>query len=206
MAEMTGDYLLLVPLMAACATSYLINLVFSRNSIYTEKLAAKGIRLKHQLIVDIIDTITVSQIMRTRDIVIARPQMYAFQVIELADQTQHSTLPVVDGDRLIGLVTFRNAYKSLRTDVPPEEVTVAQLIEPAPTIYSDESAHAALDKMIESGESIVCVVDRENPDHFLGIVSHGDILQAHNIEWIQRQSLGPEQPPVIPTSTEDPSS
>jgi len=203
-AEMTGDYLLLVPLMAACATSYFINLLFSRNSIYTEKLAAKGIRLKHQLIADIIDTITVDQIMRTRDIILARPHMYAFQVIELADQTQHSTLPVVDGERLVGLVTFRRAYKSLRADLPPEETTVAQLVGPAPTVYPDESAHTALDKMIESGESIVCVVDRNDPDHFLGIISHGDILQAHNVEWIQRQSLGPEQPRVETANTEDP--
>jgi CIC family chloride channel protein len=202
-AEMTGDYLLLVPLMAACATSYLINLLFSRNSIYTEKLAAKGIRLKHQLIVDIIDTITIGQIMRTRNIIVARPNMYAFQVIELADQTQHSTLPVVDGDRLVGLVTFRSAYKSLRADQPPEEITVTQLVTPAPTVYPDQSAHTALDKMIESDQSIVCVVDRQDPTRFLGIVSHGDILQAHSVEWIQRQTLGPERARLEPIKPED---
>ncbi|MFX1541297.1 MAG: chloride channel protein [Promethearchaeota archaeon] len=201
-AEMTRDYLLLIPLMAACATSYLVNLLFSRNSIYTEKLAAKGIRLKHQLIADIIDTITVDQIMRTQDIVVARPHMYAFQVIELADQTEHSTLPVVEGDRLVGLVTFRRVYKSLRDELSPEETTVAQLVGPAPTVFPDQSAHTALDKMIESGESIVCVVDRKAPERFLGIISHGDILQAHNIEWIQRQSLGPEQPQLYPANTE----
>jgi CIC family chloride channel protein len=202
-AEMTRDYFLLVPLMAACATSYFINLLFSRNSIYTEKLAAKGIRLKHQLIADIIDTITVDQIMRTRDIVVARPHMYAFQVTELADQTHHSTLPVVEGERLIGLVTFRQAYKCLRDDLPPEDTTVTKLVRPAPTVYPDDSAHTALDKMIESGESIVCVVDRKDPDRFLGIISHGDILQAHNIEWIQRQSLGPEQPQLYPSNPTD---
>lgn len=204
-AEMTGDYRLLVPLMVACATSYSINLLLSRNSIYTEKLAAKGIRLKHQLIADIIDSITVDQIMRTRDVVVARPQMYAFQVVELADRTRHSTLPVVEGDRLLGLVTFREAYEKIRADLPPEETTVAQMLKPAPTIFPDLSAHEALDKMLESGESIVCVVDRKDPDKFLGIISHGDILRAHNIEWIQRQSLGPDQPQleaVSPASEE----
>jgi CIC family chloride channel protein len=201
-AEMTGDYLLLVPLMAACATSYFINLLFSRNSIYTEKLAAKGIRLKHQLIADIIDTLTVDQIMRTRDITIARPQMYAFQVIELADETEHSTLPVVEGEQLVGLVTFRQAYKILREDPKAEETTVAHLIKQAPTVFPDQSAHAALDMMIESGESLVCVVDRRDPDRFLGIISHGDILKAHNVEWIQRQSLGPEHAPLYPATTD----
>ncbi len=203
-AEMTRDYLLLVPLMAACATSYFINLLFSRNSIYTEKLAAKGVRLKHQLIADIIDTISVDQIMRTHDIIVARPHMYAFQIMELADQTHHSTLPVVEGDQLIGLVTFRRAYKSLRDDLPPEETTVARLMVSAPTVYPDDSAHTALDRMIESGESIVCVVDRMDPHRFLGIISHGDILQAHNVEWIQRQTLGPEQPQLLPAKPNEP--
>ncbi|MFX1319214.1 MAG: chloride channel protein [Promethearchaeota archaeon] len=202
-AEMTRDYMLLVPLMAACATSYFINLMFSRNSIYTEKLAAKGIRLKHQLIADIIDTITVDQIMRTHDIVVARPHMYAFQVIELADQTHHSTLPVVEGGRLIGLVTVQQAFKSVREDLPPEDTIVAKLARPAPTVYGDDSAHTALDKMIESDESIVCVVDREDPGRFLGILSHGDILQAHNVEWIQQQSLGPEQPQLYPVKSDE---
>ena len=204
-AEMTRDYMLLVPLMGACATSYFINLLFSRNSIYTEKLAAKGIRLKHQLIADIIDTLTVDQIMRTQDLVIARPHMYAFQVIELADQTHHSTLPVVEGERLIGLVTVQQAYRSLRDDLPPEDTTVAKLVRPAPTVYADDSAHTALDKMIESDESIVCVVDRKDPSRFLGILSHGDILQAHNVEWIQQQSLGPEQPQLYPMKPDEPS-
>ncbi len=205
-AEMTGDYRLLIPLMVACATSYSINLLLSRNSIYTEKLAAKGIRLKHQLIVDIIDTITVDQIMRTRDIIVVRPNMQAFQVIELTERTRHSTLPVVEGNQLLGLVTFRRAYENLRADLPPEESTVTRLLQPAPTVYPEQSAHAALDKMIESGESLVCVVDRKDPNYFLGIVSHGDILQAHNVEWIQRRNLGPDQPQLYPAHTEDQSS
>ena len=202
-AEMTGDYRLLVPLMVACATSYFINLLLSQNSIYTEKLAAKGIRLKHQLIADIIDTLTVDQIMRTRDIVTARPNMLAFQVIELADRTRHSTLPVVEGDRLIGLVTFQHAYGTVRSELPPEERTVARILHPAPTIFPDQSVHEALDTMLETGESLVCVVERDNPERFLGIISHGDILRAHNIEWIQRQNLGPEQPGLYPAKSEN---
>ena len=202
-AEMTGDYRLLVPLMVACATSYFINLLLSPNSIYTEKLAAKGIRLKHQLIADIIDTLSVDQIMRTREVVVARPHMYAFQVIELADRTRHSTLPVVEGNQLLGLVTFRQAYETIRLNLPPAESVVAKILRPAPTVFPDQSVHAALDLMIESGESLVCVVDRNNPDQFLGIISHGDILRAHNIEWIQRQSLGPDQPRLDPVSSNE---
>jgi CIC family chloride channel protein len=202
-AEMTGDYRLLVPLMVACATSYFINLLLSPNSIYTEKLAAKGIRLKHQLIADIIDTLTVDQIMRTRDIVTARSNMYAFQVIELADRTRHSTLPVVEGDRLVGLVTFRRAYGIVRSDLPSEERIVASILQPAPTVFPDQSVHNALDTMLETGESLVCVVDRDDPERFLGIISHGDILRAHNIEWIQRQNLGPEQPGLYPAKDEN---
>ena len=57
--------------------------------------------------------------------------------------------------------------------------------------------------MLETGESLVCVVDRDDPERFLGIISHGDILRAHNIEWIQRQNLGPEQPGLYPAKSED---
>ncbi|MFX1564133.1 MAG: chloride channel protein, partial [Promethearchaeota archaeon] len=77
-AEMTGDYLLLLPLMTACATSFAVSSLIYKHSLYTEKLALRGIELKYHLIVDIIDTITVDEIMKTQDIVIIRPNLLAF--------------------------------------------------------------------------------------------------------------------------------
>ena len=189
-AEMTADYRLLVPLMAACATSYLVSILLHHHSIYTLKLALRGIRLKQQLIVDILDTITVRQVMRTKDIVAVRPNMLAFQVLELADTTGHSALPVLEGDRLLGLVTFRQAYDALKADLPPEQCTVERIAtKPPPTIHPDATVHQALDLMLQTGASLLCVTDPDDPNRFLGIVSHADILRAHNLERAQREAI-----------------
>jgi CIC family chloride channel protein len=189
-AEMTGDYLLLLPLLTACATSYAVSSLIYKHSLYTEKLALRGIELKHHLIVDIIDTITVDEIMKTQNIVVARPNLLAFQIIEIADDTKHSCLPIVYGDQLIGLVTFRQAHDALREETPLEECTAEKIaMKPAPIIFPDSTVHEALNQMLMKGVSLLCVVERENPSKLVGILSREDILNAHNYEQIRRSKI-----------------
>ncbi len=187
-AEMTGNYLLLLPLLTACATSYAVSSLIYKHSIYTEKLALRGIELKHQFIVDIIDTITVDKIMRTRDLVFVNPNLLAFQIIEIADNTKHSCLPVVDSGRLIGLVTFRQAHDALKEGHPLEESTAKDIaMSPAPSIFPDNSVHEALNQMLIKGVNLLCVVERDNPSKLVGLLSQEDILNAHNYEQIRRK-------------------
>jgi CIC family chloride channel protein len=184
-AETTRDYGLLVPLMAACATSYLVSSLLHRESIYSWKLSRQGIQLKRQLIIDILDAVRVREVMITQGIVFARPNMQAFQVLELAYASNHSTLPVLEGDHVLGIVSLREAYDAVRGDLPPEKTTVAKIATmPAPTVFEDDTVHAALDVMIQTSANLVCVVDRKDPSRFIGIVSHGDILKAHDLERV----------------------
>jgi CIC family chloride channel protein len=190
-AEVTHDYGLLVPLMAACATSYLVSSLLHRESIYSWKLSRRGIQLKRQLIIDILDAVKVGEVMRTQGIVFARPNMQAFQVLELAYASNHSTLPVLEGDRVLGIVSLHQAYDAVRTDLPPEEATVARIgTKPAPSVFEDDTVHMALDLMIQTSANLLCVVDRDDPTRFIGIVSHGDILRAHELERL----AGPPSP------------
>lgn len=189
-AETTRDYGLLVPLMAACATSYLVSSLIHRESIYSWKLSRRGIQLKRQLIIDILDAVTVGEVMMTQGIIFARPNMQAFQVLELAYASNHSTLPVLEGDRVLGVVSLHQAYDAVRADLPPEKTTVDKIgTKPPPTVFEDDTVHAALDVMIQTGANLLCVVDRNDPTRFIGIVSHGDILRAHDLE-----RLTPRQP------------
>lgn len=195
-AETTRGYGLLVPLMAACATSYLVSSLIHRESIYSWKLSRRGIQLKRQLIIDILDAVTVGEVMITQGVVFARPKMQAFQVLELAYASNHSALPVLDGDRVLGIVTLHQAYDAVRADLPPEESTVARIAtKPAPTVFEDDTVHAALDVMIQTGANLLCVVDRNDPTRFIGIVSHGDILRAHELERLAPPppTAGPRQ-------------
>jgi CIC family chloride channel protein len=186
-AETTRDYGLLAPLMAACATSYLVSSLVHRESIYSWKLSRRGIQLKRQLIIDILDAVRVGEVMMTQGIVFARPNMQAFQVLELVYASNHSTLPVLQGDRVVGIVSLHQAYDAVRDDLPPEEATVARIAtRPAPIVFEDDTVHAALDVMIQTGANLLCVVDRNDPTRFIGIVSHGDILRAHEFERLAK--------------------
>lgn len=173
--------------MAACATSYLVSSLIHRESIYSWKLSRRGIQLKRQLIIDILDAVKVGEVMITQDIVFARPNMQAFQVLELVYASNHSTLPVLEGDRVLGIVSLHQAYDAIRDDLPPEEATVAKIAtRPAPIVFENDTVHAALDVMIQTGANLLCVVDRNDPTRFIGIVSHGDILRAHEFERLAK--------------------
>jgi CIC family chloride channel protein len=78
-AEMTRSYQLLVPLMVACAASYVASSIIQRDSIYTWKLSRRGIDFKSAA--SILDNATLVQILHAR-IVPVRLKTQSLQGVE----------------------------------------------------------------------------------------------------------------------------
>ncbi len=63
--EMTGDYGIILPLMLATVVSTLVSSVLSKDSIYTLKLTRRGVNLDQGRDVDVLETVSVGEIMST---------------------------------------------------------------------------------------------------------------------------------------------
>lgn len=178
--EMTGDWSLLPPLMLSCITSFLVSSFLLRgSSIYTLKLERRGVRLRERRRIDSLDLIKVRDVMKT-DLVIVPPNITVSQFMNVLRKHRHMGYPVVDGDKLVGMMTFDDVLK-----IPPNMRDTMTVLEAAnlklAVTYPDETVHVALDKMYEMGVDRLAVVDREHPKKLIGIITDRDIIYAHHI-------------------------
>lgn len=108
--EMSNDYMLIPPLMASSASSFLVARLFLKgSSIYTLKLERRGVRLRMGRPFSL-EVVKVGEVM-TRDVVTVAPGM-PLPVLEiLFEESHHIGYPVLEGGRLIGMVTISDLQR-----------------------------------------------------------------------------------------------
>nr|MDO8061855.1 chloride channel protein [Candidatus Freyrarchaeum guaymaensis] len=182
--EMTGNYYLILPLMAACVSSYIVSRIFMKESIYTMRFFKKGIDIYLESRRDLLDYIRVGEVMQ-KNVITITPDMYVFQALELAERTHHSGFPVVNKGKLVGIVTFNDMITAVEEGKEEERIgTIAT--ENLIVAYPDETVRQALDKMVEHDVGRLPVVDRGDPSKLLGIITRSDILKAHELTLLCR--------------------
>jgi H+/Cl- antiporter ClcA len=110
--ELTGDYKSILPLMVATVIADLIAETLLEDSIMTEKLSRRGLRVHSELEVDALRTVPVSDVMTPMEptlhdgTVSVAPDDAAILALERMLEEGVEMLPVVDGDNmLVGVCT-----------------------------------------------------------------------------------------------------
>lgn len=94
---------------------------------------------------------------------------------QLMEELNVGSLPICEGDRLIGIVTDRDiTVRAVAHQLPPEDTRVSDAMsEGVQWCYADESVEDAREMMETMQVRRIPVVDREQ--HLVGIVSLGDL-------------------------------
>jgi H+/Cl- antiporter ClcA/CBS domain-containing protein len=170
----------LLPLLGACAAAYLVSGLLMRNTIMTEKIVRRGVRVPSDYAADYLDQIYVRDAC-SRNVVSLRQDQTIEDIRGWLDSegssTKHQGFPVVDGHgQLLGVVTRRQLYQNPL----PENATVQSLIQRAPLVVrEDHTLREAADHMVESDVGRLIVVSKDAPHRMVGIVTRGDLLAAH---------------------------
>ncbi|EEF25007.1 voltage-gated clc-type chloride channel, putative [Ricinus communis] len=171
----------LLPLLGACAAAYLVSGLMMRNTIMTEKIIRRGVRVPSDYSADYLDRIAVGDIC-TREVVTLQAAQNVAQVREwIASgiaEAQHQGFPVVGSDgNVIGIVT----RKDLTSAAISPDAIIATLIRRAPlAVQENHSAREAADHMVEADVGRLIVVSNDHSRRIVGIVTRGDLLAAHS--------------------------
>jgi CIC family chloride channel protein len=178
--ETTLQPLGLLPLLGGCAASFLVSCMLMSNSIMTEKIVRRGVRVPAEYSADYLDQILVRDAC-SRDPITLRSDQTLGDVRNWlnshAPGSSHQGFPVVDASHLlIGVVTRRDLLDTNR----PAEQQVAELIRRPPVyIYDDCTLRDAADHMVNHDIGRLPVVSRLNRRKIIGMITRSDLLRAH---------------------------
>ena len=171
--ELTRDYDVILPLMLATVVADLIAGSLMRDSIMTEKLTRRGLRVHTEYEVDRFRTVPVADVM-TADVDTLPANATLGDVRRCFATRAHSAYPIVDDDgRCVGIVSrgdllFQDAVPD-RT--PVLEFATTELVSVGP----QDLAVTALQRMLEEHVEHLPVIDA---DVLVGICTRTDLLRV----------------------------
>jgi chloride channel protein, CIC family len=186
--EMTNDYRIILPLMFAVIVSSFVSNRFLNDSVYTLALARKGIRLERGRDIEVLETLTVGDVMeKTPDALQATDSLA--KASEIFIQTRHHGIPVLDSkNELVGVFTLRDLDHTL-----PEKWSISTVGESCThdlvVTYPDENLGAALRRMGARDIGRLPVVDPEHPAHMVGLLRRTDLVRAYDVALTHRAAI-----------------
>ena len=176
--EITQDYGLVLPLMLAASLATFLADRFHRESVYTMALTRMGVRLTRRSEVDLLDTITVAEVVRS-EIVSTRVEDTLTEVQRIMDGNRLHGLPVLDSKgRLAGVITISDI---VRNGGPSDEVTAAEAMTVKPvTVTPSTPVSQVLERMAALGIGRVPVVGEDDPHRLVAMFRREDAVRAYH--------------------------
>lgn len=183
-AEITGGYALLIPLIIASTVSYGVTRVWERYSIYTKRLAQSGDLLTHDNDQSALALLNTADLIRDKYPRV-RLDMTLRQVLEEVASSTAQVLAVVDSDnRFQGLVDVGSIRPLMFKESEYDTLKVFNLMEQPPAfIYLDDSPETVMRKFDKTGAWRLPVVTRDYT--YLGFISNSRLLMAYRKELRQ---------------------
>ncbi|WP_428486596.1 chloride channel protein [Rhodopila sp.] len=185
--ELTGDFTAILPLFAACATSYAITALLLKRSILTEKIARHGHHIVREYHADPFALTAVREVMATPvDTLPAAMPVAAVVTFFTKAEPRHKSYPVVNPDQhVIGMVSRADILHWVRK---PPGGTLGEVVgDPNLLVaYPDEPVGDIADRMVSAEAGRVPVIDRDTR-RLVGLLARKDLLRVRQRVALEEQ-------------------
>jgi len=185
-AEMTGGYDLLIPLILTSAISFATIRLVEQYSIYTKRIAQQGDLLTHD------SDRAVLTLLKTSDLIETDFSTIGFNstlgdLVKVIATSKRNIFPVVDHyNQFQGIVFLDDVRKIMFDQSQYESVQIPAIMKNAPAmVYYDEKMESVMNKFEVTQAWNLPVVDRNNK--YLGFVSKSKIFSSYR-EQLQQVS------------------
>ena len=169
-AELTGGYSLLLPLMIVSVSSYLTIILFEPHSIYGSRLAKEGKLLTHHTDHAVLTLMNLDSVI-DHDYMAVSPDMELGQIVNQVSRSRSRVLPVLDGaGTLLGEVDIMHIRKVLFRIELYHHFRASQLMEEPVATLSDDAPMSSVMRTFErTGAEWLPVLDTSG--HLKGYIS-----------------------------------
>lgn len=182
-AEITGGYELMIPLLIVSALSYSVVKYFEPFSMDTKKMAKKGAIFTHDRDRNILSTLKVRKIIETGFQPVL-PLMKLGELVDIVSKSKRNIFPVVDKEgKLLGIITLDHIREVMFRHDKYDKITVEQLMHPpAAIIQPEDDMYAVMKKFDETSAWNLPVVENEM---YVGFVSKSSIFTKYRTQLIR---------------------
>lgn len=177
-AEISGGYQLLVPLMIVSLASYLTSRIFISNSVYTFQLAQKGQLMTHHADKNILKLLDISNLLET-NFKIVHPGQTLGDLVKIIQSSDRNIFPVVDKDNIFkGMISMGDIRKIIFKQHLYNSVKVDSLmIKPTITVCPTETMQEVASKLHTSDYYNIPVIDDDGK--YIGFVSRANVFSEY---------------------------
>lgn len=189
--ELTRNYNIILPLMMANVTAYILSKKFHDGSIYESISEQDGVHLPCRDDHDILESMIVEDTMIV-DVISLSAKLPVSEAIKILKKDRMiSGYPIVQNGLLTGMITANEILKAYAKEEKTRlirEIAEKRII----TIYPDQSLLIALHKLKFYGVSRLPVVSRINDKNLLGIITAKNIIKQFGL-YVKEEELVKDQ-------------
>ena len=177
-ADMTGGYELLIPLILTSTVSYAVTRSIEPYSIYTKRIAKKGELLTHDSDQAVLTLLKTSDLIES-DFMTVRIDATLRELVEIISQSKRNIFPVVDSrNHFQGFVSLEDIRRDMFKYELYDTLHVYNFMKSAPAyVYIDEKMDSVMKKFEQTGAWNLPVVDAQRT--YVGFVSKSNIFSAY---------------------------
>ena len=175
--EVTGQSNALLPVLAGCLASYIVSFFIMENTIMTEKITRRGVKTPDSYEPDILETISVGNVMQENGLVLSDENTIR-EVREWlekeSDYNSNYFIIVNNKSEFKGIISSSNLFSNHHE---PDKLVGDLIKRNSVSIRIDNSLRTAVELM--AGENIDLLPVMSNQNTIIGILSYKDIISAY---------------------------
>ncbi|HEU5080363.1 MAG TPA: chloride channel protein [Opitutaceae bacterium] len=183
----------LLPILAGSTVAFFVARMLMENSIMTEKIARRGLRIPQDYDADAFSHTAIEDIM-DRNVKTLSAQSTVAHLADLiashdASISNHQAWPLVDAaGRLTGMITRRDVMRAIERSGGREDTLLEAGSSPAIVAFPDETVADAVNRMLAKGVGRLPIVDRADHGKLVGYVGRTSLLSTR-LRSLQQETM-----------------
>jgi CIC family chloride channel protein len=187
--ELTGEYGILLPLLVCCTASMVVCRLLGFESVYTQSLSERGVRVGGRMEELVMDRIQVRDLMRRSAPPVHKDQPLDEVVARMKSDGRKELYVVDDAGQLLGAVTLGDLTEFLANPGQLRETLVGKVAYAGvPVLTVSDRVSDAIGRWSQVSRDRLPVVSDLEEKRLVGEISAGDIFTLYNQEILHKEA------------------